>query len=214
MKTFTVFCCIVLFAGLGPVRAQYAKKIYEAPGLKEKIAAHQTVAILPFDFTIRYKRLPKNVTEEMIAEQQRQDARNIQASMYTFLLRKIGDYAVSFQDVARTNALLNKLDISTDNIGSFTKDELCRILEVDAVISGSVLTDRPLSESAAIAIGVVTGLWLNDKETDTVITLHNGTDGELLWRFDRTVAGNSFNTTDQLVNIIMRQVARNFPYSK
>lgn len=196
--------------------AQKAKQIFEAPNLATAVATHKTVGILPFEVTIKMKKLPKGVTQEQIIEQQKTESKNVQNSMYTFLLRKAKDknYTVTFQDVTKTNTLLAKQDITIDNLGKYTKDEIAKILGVDAIISGNLVTDKVMSEGGAIALGLLIGFWGKTSEASVTMNIHNGTDGELLWRYDREVAGGVGNSTDDMVNRIMRQVARNFPYDK
>ena len=53
-------------------------------------------------------------------------SRNIQSSMYTFLLRKRDNYIVTFQDVEKTNTLLKKAGM-LDKLDEFTKDEIAKL---------------------------------------------------------------------------------------
>ena len=85
-----------------------AKQVYEAPNLTAIVNTHKTVAILPFEAKITYRKQPKNFNLEANQEQERTMSRNIQSSMYTFLLRKRDNYVVTFQDVEKTNTLLKK----------------------------------------------------------------------------------------------------------
>ncbi len=203
--------CFLLFV---TVQAQSNKKIFENPKLKEIASLHKTVAILPYQVTIKMKKMPKNVTQEDINKQQKQEATNIQNSMYTFLLRKSSKYFVTFQDVAKTNALLAQNQITIENLDTFTKDQVAKILGVDAIISGSLITDKPVSEGGAMVVGFLTGFGMKTNEAKVMMSINNGTDGELLWRYDRQVAGGVGSSTDDLIDRIMRQIARNFPYDK
>lgn len=47
------------------------KQVFEVPNLKEKIAAQKTVAIIPFDVSINYKKQPKNFSAEASKEQEK-----------------------------------------------------------------------------------------------------------------------------------------------
>ena len=103
--------------------------------LKEKIKEQKTVAIIPFDVKITYRKQPKNFNLEANREQEKAMSSNIQTSMYTFLLRKRDNYTVSFQDVEKTNILLKKAGMF-DKLDQFTRDEIAKVLGVDAVIGG------------------------------------------------------------------------------
>lgn len=137
---------------------------------------------------------------------------SIQASMYTFLLRKADNYTVTFQDVDKTNIILKKTGFF-DKLDSSTKDEIAKALGVDAVISSRFETEQTKSEGAAIASAVIFGGFGGKTGTGTMfLTLNNGADGELLWRFFKTMDDSIMGSTDDLVERMMRKISRNFPY--
>lgn len=188
------------------------KQIFSSPNLKEKISTQKIVAILPFTTTISYKKQPKNFSAEANREQEIKMAKNIQSSMYTFLLRKLDKYTVSFQDVDKTNILLKKAGVE-DKLDEMTKDEIAEILGIDAVISGKFEQEQSKSEAGAIVTAVLFGGLGGKTGSGTLtLTINNGTDGELLWRFMKTMDDNIATSTDDLVESMMRKVSRNFPY--
>ncbi len=134
--------------------------------------------------------------------------------MYTYLLRKGKDYTVDFQDIDKTNILLKKNDMIT-KMDVLTKDEICKALGVDAVLSGKYQIEQTKSEAGAIATAVIFGGFGGKTGTgNLVLTLNNGADGNLLWRFTKTLDDNIATSTDDVVEHMMRKVARNFPYNK
>lgn len=190
------------------------KQIFSSPNLKEKISTQKIVAILPFTTAISYKKQPKNFSAEANREQEIKMAKNIQSSMYTFLLRKADKYTVSFQDVDKTNILLKKAGIE-DKLDEMTKDEIAKVLGVDAAISGKFEQEQSKSEAGAIATAVLFGGFGGKTGSGTLtLTINNGDDGELLWRFMKTMDDNIATSTDDLVESMMRKVSRNFPYLK
>lgn len=190
------------------------KQIFQAPNLKEELAKHKIVAILPFEVTINYKKLPKNFSAEANKAQETKLSKSIQSSMYTFLLRKKDNYSVSFQDVEKTNILLKKAGVA-DKLDEMTKDELAKILGVDAVIGGKYEIEQTKSEAGAIASAVLFGGLGGKTGTGTLTMLiNNGSDGELLWRFFKTLDDSITTSTDDVVEHMMRKVSRNFPYEK
>ncbi|MDN3605889.1 hypothetical protein [Kaistella yonginensis] len=206
-----IFTILVLTASLNAI-AQ--KQIFEAPKLSEKIAAQKTVAIIPFEVTINYKKQPKNFSAEANKEQERKMSQSIQASMYTFLLRKRDKYSVSFQDVDKTNILLKRAGL-LDKLDETTKDELAAILGVDAIVGGNYEIEQTKSEAGAIATAVLFGGFGGKTGTGTLtLTINDGKDGELLWRFFKTLDDSIATSTDDVVERMMRKVSRNFPYDK
>jgi hypothetical protein len=183
--------------------------------MKSEIAKHKIVAILPFNVSISYKKQPKNYSAEGNKEQEIKMSKSIQTSMFTYLLRKSKNYSVYFQDVEKTNILLKKTGIY-DKLDQVTKEDVARALGVDAVISGDFKTEQTKSEAGAIALVILTSGGSGGKTGDgsLVMNIHNGVDGDLLWRFTKTMNEGLETSTDDLVEKMMRKVSRNFPYEK
>jgi len=182
MKHLTLFL-LLLTSGL--IFSQ--KQIFESPKLTESIKQHKVVAILPFTVKITYRKQPKNFSEEANREQEIKMSKSIQSSMYTFLLRKSESYSVNFQDVDKTNILLKKAGVDS-KLDELTKDEIAKILGVDAIISGTFESEQTKSEGAAIATAVLFGGFGGKTGSGTLTMLiHNGFDGEMLWRFFKTM---------------------------
>lgn len=191
-----------------------SKQVFESPRLKNEITKHKTVAILPFEVKITYRKQPKNFNPEANRDQEQAMSKSIQSSMYTFLLRRAKDYTVEVQDVEKTNILLKKAGM-LGKMDEFTKDEIAKVLGVDAVLGGRFETEQTKSEGAALASAVMFGGLGGKTGTGTIfLTLNNGSDGELLWRFFKTMDDNITSSTDDLVERMMRKVSRNYPYQK
>ncbi len=209
---FTVFFSTIAF--LANAQLEGSKQIFESPKLKSEIQKHKIVAILPFDVKISYKKQPKNFSAEANRDQEKSMSKSIQSSMYTFLLRKADDYTVSFQDVDKTNILLKKAGL-VDKLDESTKDEIAKALGVDAILGGRFETEQTRSEAGAIVGTVLFGSIGGKTGTGTLtLTLNNGADGELLWRFFKKMNDIVLSSTDDLVEHMMRKVSRNFPYEK
>nr|WP_294898673.1 hypothetical protein [uncultured Pedobacter sp.] len=214
MRKYLIMLAVTLGVALSSYGQESAKQIFESPNLKTEIAKHKMVAILPFKVSIKYRKQPKNFNAEANRDQENSMSKSIQSSMYTFLLRRQKDYTVSFQDVDKTNILLKKAGM-LDKLDEFTKDEIAKVLGVDAVIGGTFESEQSKSEGAAIASAVLFGgLGGKTGSGTSVLTLNNGSDGELLWRFFKTMDDNIMTSTDDLIERMMRKISRNFPYTK
>lgn len=191
-----------------------SKQIYSIPKLKDSIAKHKTVAILPFSATISYKKMPKDYNVETNKEEEKKLATNMQSGMYTYLLRKQKDYSVTFQDIERTNALLKTAGIY-DKVSELTQDSICKVLGVDAVIKCTYAYERTGSEAGAIAKTILFGVGTGKTGTGSLtMQLYNGKTGELLWRFFKEMNEDVLGSANQVMERMMRKVARNFPYEK
>lgn len=212
MKKF--FLLISLFAVLQGIAQETAKQVYESPKMKETIARHKVVAILPFVANITYKRPPKNFDESANKAEEASLGSSLQNEMYTYLLRKRSSYSVDFQDVDKTNALLKKAGIF-DKLDEVTADSVAKVLGVDAVIKCNYSYQKTSSEGAAIAKTILFG-GIGSKTASGLLVMQvkNGKDGELLWRFSKTMDETAFSSASQLMERMMRKVSRNFPYEK
>ena len=211
----TIFFVVLLAYSLSSA-AQYekAKQVFESPKLAEAIKTHKLVAILPFETTISFKKQPKDFNIEAHREKEKKMAASIQSSMYTFLLRKADNYTVEFQDIDKTNILIKKAKI-TDSLDQMTKDQIAKVLGVDAVIYGKYETENTKSEAGAIVTTVLFG-GLGSKTGSGALTMiiSDGKSGDMLWRFFKSMNDSVFISTDELIDRMMRKVSRNFPYSK
>ncbi|MDE3236685.1 MAG: hypothetical protein KGO81_12075 [Bacteroidota bacterium] len=209
-----VFLLISLFAALQGFAQETAKQVYESPKMKETIARHKVVAILPFVANITYKRPPKNFDESANKAEEASLGSSLQNEMYTYLLRKRSNYSVDFQDVDKTNALLKKAGIF-DKLDEVTADSVAKVLGVDAVIKCNYSYQKTSSEGAAIAKTILFG-GIGSKTASGLLVMQvkNGKDGELLWRFSKTMDETAFSSASQLMERMMRKISRNFPYEK
>jgi len=205
-----IVCCSLL------TQAQYenSKQVFNSPKLEETIKTHKVVAILPFDTKMTYKKQPKDFSVEGNRDKEKAMAASIQSSMYTFLLRKGSNYTVEFQDIDKTNILLKKAGM-TDKLSDYTKDEVAKVLGVDAIISGKFETEQTKSEAGAIVTTVLFGgLGTKTGSGALTMTINDGKSGDLLWRFFKSMNDSVLSSSDELVDRMMRKVSRNFPYSK
>ena len=201
---FTLF-----LAGCAPV-------IYKAKDFSSITATHKTVAILPADVIIQLRpREMKNTSAEQMIRLEEQTGKSIQDKMYTWFLKRSDKfkYTVSFQDISKTNALLLQAGLDYDHIKTKTKDELAKLLEVDAVISTKAIMEKPMSDGAAIVVGVLIGSWGSTNQVQTSISINEALKGELVWKYDYVASGSVGSSPERLVNDLMRNASRKFPYN-
>jgi uncharacterized protein YxeA len=208
-KLFIALTALIIFASCGPT-------IYKAQNFDDQTASHKTVAILPSEVNIQLRpNEMKKTTPEQISQAQENTGKDIQDKMYSWFLKRSGKfkYTVSFQDVSKTNALLSQAGISYNSITTKTKEELCKLLGVDAVISSRAAMKKPMSDGAAIAVGVLVGAWGATNDVQTSISINEGKKGDLVWKYDYKASGSVGSSTDRLVDALMRNASRKFPYN-
>jgi len=186
--------------------------VYRAPRLNELRRTHRVVALIPFDVSISSARLPKGMTLEMLREMEKDEGYNTQALFYARFLQKSADFSVAIQDVDKTNALLAQSGVAFEDLRTVTREDLARMLGVDAVISGKIQREKPMSEAAAVALGVLIGFWGPTNKVNVDLTIHDGATGELFWKYSHQLQGSVGSSSEQLVKAFSRKIARNFPY--
>jgi curli biogenesis system outer membrane secretion channel CsgG len=189
---------------------------YVNPQFAELTKAHKTIAVLPFKVTINKAKLPKNVTLEMIAVSEKEEATEFQKQLYARFLQRAQEdqYTIGFQDVDQTNALLARAGIPSDSLYMHTKDEIAKALGVDALVSGTVHQAQPTSTGMAMAQSFLLGFSGNTQRVDINMTVHNGADGTLLWSYDHTDKGGLTDSVEGITKSLLKKVAGNFPYRK
>lgn len=218
MKRKTILTALLIVGVTGSSFAQFlgegSKQVFSSPNLKSEILKHRTVAILPFHATISYKRMPKNYDAEGNKREEQALSTSMQSGMYTYLLRKANDFSVSFQDVERTNILLKQKGLY-DKLSETTQDSICKALGVDAVIKCTYAYEKTGSEAGALVKTILIGAGTGKTGTGALtMQINNGKDGELLWRFFKEMNEDVMGSANQVMERMMRKVARNFPYEK
>ncbi|MEP7323554.1 MAG: hypothetical protein ABI761_16640, partial [Saprospiraceae bacterium] len=184
-----------------------APKIYEAPDFAKISRKHKIVAILPADVLIRLRpNDAKKMTTEQVSENAEKTGYEIQDAMYSWFLRRSGklNYSVDFQDITKTNGLLKTAGFQYADLKTVDRQDLAQKLGVDAVIQDYTSMNKPMSDGAAIALGLLVGVWGNTNEVRTTINIHDGMSGKLIWKYDFNASSSIGSSPDGLVNALMR----------
>jgi hypothetical protein len=207
---------MLLVAAIAVVAVSCSPKVYTAANFSSALAKHKTVAILPAEVNIRLRpNEAKKLTPEQMQELTTKTAYDIQEKMYGWFLRR-GDrfkYTVTFQDVIKTNSKLKEAGIAYADLKNTDRAKLASLLGVDAVMQDRLNTEKPMSEGAAMAVGLLVGAWGPTNKAQTTINIHDGASGDLLWQYDYEVSGSVGSSSTQLVDALMRNATRKFPYS-
>jgi hypothetical protein len=203
MKKMILMLLPALLLSCGPT-------VYKAQNFEQTRNAIKTVAILPFNVSIDPKRLPKGMTIETLKESEEKTGYDIQGEAYKWLLHRQQDYTVNIQDVDKTDAIIKQNNIGYPDIALQDKGNLCKMLGVDAVLSGKANLSKPMSEGAAIALDVIAFGGSTNKAT-TSLTIHDSTGG-LLWKYDYEASGAIGSSAEKLTDELMKNASKKFPY--
>lgn len=190
--------------------------IYKTSDFNDVSQNHKVVAILPAQVQIQLRpNEMKKTTPEQLAGNEKATGYAMQEKLYGWFLRRSDkfDYTVKFQDVSQTNSLLEKAGLDYKGLFTKSKDEVAKLLGVDAVITTALRTDKPMNEGVALAVGLVFGAWGNTNSAYTTINIHEGKKGDLMWKYDYQASGSVGSSPENLVNAMMRNASKKFPYN-
>lgn len=211
MKNSIILTVILLLSLKG--FSQSSKQIFESPSLPSLIAKSKKVALLPFNVSISYKKMPKGLTLEQIKDNESAESIQMQQGMFTYLLRKANDYSVAFQEVDRTNAILKKAGVF-NSLNEILPDSLCKLLGVDAIVKSSWSYAKTGSEAGAIASALLLGVSKGTGSGLLVMQINGAKDGEMAWRMSKEMNEGAFSSANELMERMMRKVGRLFPFEK
>jgi hypothetical protein len=214
MHMRTLGLSVVLFLTL--LCSSCGPSIYLAQDFRSYAPKHKTVAILPASVAIALRpNQARNTSSEQMRNMQQQSALDFQSRIYAWLLRRQQQhgYTVDFQDVSLTNSILRKANLTDEDMRTQSPQELAKMLGVDAVLSTSVSTSKPMSDGAAVAVGLLIGAWGATNQANITVNIHDGPAGKLLWKYDFVASGSIGSSPDNMVNALMRNASRKFPYT-
>lgn len=192
---------------------------YTDPGFARYQAKHEKVAVLPFLVSINPDNKSRDVTAAELREAELAQGISFQRLLYSEFLRRQqqGRYTVGFQDVDETNILLKRLSETDEpftSLSMFTREELCKALSVDAVISVNMLLSKPMGKGMAIASTLLLGKGGTTNRAQASMSIHEGQDGVLLWNLEETFEGSIFSSPESLVEDLVTEAGRGFPYRR
>jgi hypothetical protein len=198
---------LILLLG-GCLVIQSCAKVFYTPDSANLAQSHKITAIAPPKVSIAAR---KNVDGNALIEQQKTESANFQKEMYSWMLKRKmqGTMFVDIQDVETTNAKLINAGYFDGKV--LTPIEMCEILGVDGLISSNFALTKPMSEGAAIAVGLLIGFWGPTNEATVSLSIHDRAANKMIFNFDHKLS-SSFGTPARLVDALMRRASKKMPY--
>ncbi|HEY5507115.1 MAG TPA: hypothetical protein VIK29_00485 [Paludibacter sp.] len=183
-------------------------KIFYTSDARYLAQNQKIIAIVPPKVSIAAK---KNVDGAALIEEQKTESVNFQREMYSWMLKRKmqGTISVEIQDVETTIALLTKAGVNEGKI--LTPDEMCKLLRVDGILTSNYSLSKPMSEGAAIAVGLLSGTTGTTNEATVSLSIHDAGTKKMIWNYDQKLS-SSLGTPARLVDDLMRQASRKMPY--
>jgi hypothetical protein len=203
MKNYKIFSLLMVL-----VIVTSCAKIYYSPDAYKLASNQQTVAILMPSVSIA---AGKRVEAEALKEQQRTEAVNFQKEMYSWMLRRKmqGMINKEIQEIEYTNAVLKKAGYPETPM---TTEEICALLKVDGLISSNWGMSKPMSDGAAVALGLLAGAWGSTNEVRATLSITDCNDKKLIWNYEYKLSGGVGSSPSRLVDQLMRGASQKMPY--
>src|SRR5690606_5671093 len=191
------------------------KAIYENDAFETLSSDHETLAILPF--TARLELDEDEVHSDLqLKELEEKEGYEVQNALENYFLKRQRrkEYIIDFQDTKNTNSILKKNGIDANNIGIYTTQELCKILNVDAIVSGNLTLNALISKGVSTSYDIISFITGKSDYGRIVIKVSDGITGKLLWKYEKTITRKSGKNTDAIIEDMMKKATRKFPYDK
>jgi len=147
-------------------------------------AHHNKIAILPFSYIVD----KQSAGDEM--------SYKVQTECYSFLNNHVGELTI--QDPITTNALMIKAGINQGNIRGFTMGEICNILGVEFIVTGTI-TQNETSVSNYSGTSTSGKNEKNKKNTGNIFSAYSSSYSSSTQNYQTAMTMNIF--TDKNTNI-------------
>ncbi|NDV16083.1 hypothetical protein GO009_08610 [Muricauda sp. TY007] len=189
------------------------KNIYESIRFDEYTNDHEILAIVPF---IAHLELKKAVDKDELSILAEKEGYAVQNALETYFSKrkKRKKFSVDFQNIRNTNAILAQNNINYNNIDTYTTQELCKILDVDGIISGNLNLNILLSEGVPTDFSIL-DYFSGDANYGRIgVKISDGETGKLLWKYENEISKKTGKNTTELIDKMMKTASRKFPYDK
>ncbi|MBO0329347.1 hypothetical protein [[Muricauda] lutisoli] len=204
---------VLVFILLTTAMASAQKNIYENLRFDELTDDHEILAIVPF---IAHLELKKAVDRNELSVLAEKEGYAVQNALETYFSKrkKRKKFNVDFQNIMNTNAILAQNNIHYDNIDTYTTQELCKILDVDGIISGNLNLNILLSKGVPTDFSILDYFSGNANYGRIGVKISDGDTGKLLWKYENEISKKTGKNTTELIDKMMKTASRKFPYDR
>jgi len=208
-NNITILCLFIVSAIFSQT------KLYVHPDAKTYVSKTKIIAILPLNTSVKLRpKELKDFTSEQIVEMEKAEALSIQSAMYSWFLtrKKRQELLVDVQNPTITNSLLKKAGIDALKAYEELPADICKILGVEAIVTGKFSTNKPMSNAAALGLALFGIGGATQNATANLEFIHN--DNEVVVNYYKNVKGGLGSSSEDLINVLMRKTTRRIPYTE
>jgi hypothetical protein len=188
----------------------------------------RTIAVLPVQVNFTGT-LPKKLPGSAMDSLSKQQGLAFQRSLHANLMRYSGGkkkiQGVDFQSADKTNGLLAKNKIGWREASNMDPDELAKLLQVDAVVKMNVTSNRLMSETASLGLGILRSVlfWETNTSPNVTNSIDNKTadvyadctllkDGKTLWAAQYSEPTDWKTSVNDVMQAVTKKMGKGFPY--
>ena len=138
----------------------------------------------------------------------------IREEIYSEMARHQEEFTVEIQDIAETDMILSRHNLSAEEAARLLGEDLCRLLGVDIVMKGSILKYLSKSILEQAAEKAVFDTVTAASEIKARLSIYDAEEGKLVWQQDFEPKRTEPNSMDLLRQDVAWSLARTFPYCK
>lgn len=210
-RLLSIICCFILWTS---VSVGQGKNSYESPDFDELTENHQKIAIVPFLTSLNLDEDINSDRLEQLEEQEGYEAQNALEAYFLSRNNRRKAFVVDFQDVKETNRMLSENGVTYENLDIYSPKELCKMLDVDGIVSGKLILSALISEGIDESFDLLAFLSGKSDFGKIIIKTSDGNTGRLIWRYEQTITRKSGKNTVAIMEKMMRKATRKFPYDK
>ncbi|GAA0561050.1 hypothetical protein GCM10009415_48800 [Chitinophaga japonensis] len=174
---------------------------------------HRIIAVLPFKTRTAYFKPQSKDAVQALQEREAAEGLQLQEALYNAMTQDEEKLLVDVQDWQLTDSLLKAARVDFRNVNNLDAQSLCRLLKVDAVLTGE-LAELRVSRTYTTS----TLIFAASKTKRMIIELYDGKTGDHIWNFEKEldVAG-IFDTekhNQYLEKRLLKAFIRKFPYTR
>jgi hypothetical protein len=211
---YQIIIFLLVLSGTQHLSAQ----LYESSRLAEAKFNHKSMAILPVYVAEKDNSgQAKKEGRQGVVKEDESEGYNLQRSFYNYFITrkpKKVNWTVEIQTYEETNKKLSEANITYSDITQTPKDELAKILGVDALYFCEVKKLRTISDGGAVALDFFIGYGGYTGNIDIESSIYEGESGELMWKYDRQLPTSYWGQSDFLVDNLMKRTIEKFPYKE
>ncbi|MDH5400160.1 MAG: hypothetical protein OEX02_18555 [Cyclobacteriaceae bacterium] len=184
---------------------------YLSDDAKERIPLHSIIAIAPPKLNVSGYPLMK---DEKLLDLYYRESFNFQKSLLFELNEKRfeGKLNIKIQDPDQTNLILE--EFLPFKVHLIEPEDLCKILQVDAVIISEYTVVKPTSVASSIVSASILGQPTTTNFIEVDLNIHDQKSSYSCWSYKNRAAGNFFTPLPLLLSGLLNDVSREIPYAR